>query len=363
MSVWGSRAWTLQEALLSPRCLYLSDHQLYFECNVMQCCESLDQTRSWAHNLAFDSNSSQKESLSWIRTQHGSGCLKNVLDPHRERLLDWGFWLSDYSFRILTKAEDALDAFSGILQCLKIEYNDGFFWGLPVADFQWGLLWQAGTTPTRREGFPTWSWAGWDGLVLPSYPLNGPKLHEFPVHLEIKRLSEGRLVEVFSTTQAVVGGSTEVGSLFHSDSVSIIEIYESQSPEFNLSLYPRAEDNGYLFVEAIVLHFIPDYSRPLRYKESRYPYKYFRFRIGDTRCYIKILSTDREINGSARDTEQQFLLLARDPRDNWIYYYLLLVYPRGNIVERGTVIELLVPENHLEVLHHLKPQKRRVVLA
>jgi hypothetical protein len=33
MSPWGKRAWTLQEAILSPRCLYLSDHQLYFECS------------------------------------------------------------------------------------------------------------------------------------------------------------------------------------------------------------------------------------------------------------------------------------------------------------------------------------------
>ena len=41
-SHWGSRAWTFQEALLSPRCLYLSNYQLYFQCNAMQCCESLD---------------------------------------------------------------------------------------------------------------------------------------------------------------------------------------------------------------------------------------------------------------------------------------------------------------------------------
>ena len=363
MSAWGSRAWTLQEALLSPRCLYLSDHQLYFECNVMQCCESLDQTRSWAHNLACDPNCSQKGSLSWMMTQHGPGCLKNALDSHTEGLLDWGLWLNQYSCRTMTKTEDALNAFSGILECLKFKYKDGFFWGLPVADFQWGLLWQLATPPTRREGFPTWSWAGWKGVILPSYPLSGPKLHEFPVHLQIKRMSEGRLVEVFSTTQAVVEGSTEVGSLFHSDPIGIAETYESQSLEFNLSLYPRAKDNAYLFVEAIVLRFIPDYSRPLRYSESHRAYKYLGFSIGDTISGIRIVSTDREINRSEIHTEQQFLLLARERDQGLVYYHLLLVYPRGNLVERGAVIELAVPEDRLEVLDQLNPQKQRVVMC
>ena len=187
--------------------------------------------------------------------------------------------------------------------------------------------------------------------------------HQFPVHLQIWKLSEGRIVEVFSTPQAAIEGSTDVGSPCRSDPVSIAETYELQSPEFDLSQYPRAEDNGYLFVEAIVLHFIPDYSHPLYNNSQRGQFEVFVFSIGGTRCGIKIVCTDREIKGSARDTEQQFLLLARDPSDNWVNYYLLLVYPRGNIVERGTVIQLIVPENHLAVLHHLKPQKRRVVLA
>lgn len=363
MSAWGSRAWTLQEALLSPRCLYLSDHQLYFECNVMQCCESLDQTRSWAHNLFFGSNTSQQGSLSWMMAQHGPGCLKNVLDSSSERLLDWGLRLNQYSCRTMTKAEDALNAFLGILQCLETKYKDGFFWGLPVADFQWGLLWQLATTPTRREGFPTWSWAGWKGVILPSYPLSGPKLHEFPVHLQIKKMSEGRLVEVFSTPQTAVEGFTDLGSPFHSDPVRLAETYKLQSPEFDLSQYPGAEDNGYLFVEAIVLYFVPDYSRPRNNIKQIGASEVFTFSIGNTRCAFEIMSIDREINGFVRHTEQQFLLLARDRYQSLVYHHLLLVHPRRDLVERGTVITLMVPEDQLEVLHHLKPKKRRLVLC
>ena len=362
-STWGSRAWNLQEALLSPRCLYLSDHQLYFECNVMQCCESLDQTRSWAHNLSCDSNPSQQGSLSWMMAQHGPGCLKNTIDSSTEKLRLWGDMVNQYSYRTMTRDEDALNAFSGVLQCLQTKYEDGFLWGLPVADFPWGLLWRALIPPTRREGFPTWSWAGWETLVCPRYPFNVAKPHEFPVHLQIKKMSEGRLVEVFSTPQAAVEGFTDLGSPFHSDPVSIAETYKLQFPELDLSQYPGAEDNGYLFVEAIVLQFVPDYSHPRNDIKEFVKDESFSFSIGDRRCWIRIASLDPEISGSVRHTEQQFLFLARDRSEKWVYHHLLLVHPRGNLVERGTVITLVVAEDQLEVLHHLKLQKRSVVLC
>ena len=363
MSVWGSRAWTLQEALLSPRCLYLSDHQLYFECNTMQCCESLDQTRSWAHNLSCDSNPSHQGSLSWMIAQHGHGCLKNEMDLSSEKFLYWGYMVNLYSRRTMTRAEDALNAFLGILQCLETNYEDGFFWGLPVPDFQWGLLWQFQSHPTRREGFPTWSWAGWNAVISHGRPLNVAKLHEFPVHLQIWKVVEERLVEIFKTQQVAVQGSTDVGSPFRNDPVSIVETYDLQFPEFDLSQYPGAEDNGYLFVEAIVLHFIPDYSHPIYNITQQVGFVFFVLSIGDTRCWIRTMGTGHETKGSARDTEQHCLLLARDRVRNLVFHYLLLVHPRDNLVERNTVITLIVPEDQLEILHHLKPQKRRVVLS
>ena len=263
----------------------------------------------------------------------------------------------------MTKDEDALNAFLGVLQLLETEYEDGFFWGLPVADFQWALLWEAVSLTKRREGFPSWSWAGWESGICPRYPLNIAKPHEFPVHLQIWKMSKERLVEVFRTPQAAVEGSKDVESPFCREPVSIAETCELRSPDFDLSQYTRAEDNGYLFVEAIVLQFIPDYSHPLTGTADS-GYKYFVFSIGDARCLITTLSNDREMRGTVRHGEQQFLLLARDDSGgDFVLYFLLLVHPRGNLVERGTVINLLVPKNYLEVLEHLKPQKQRMVLA
>ena len=115
-----------------------------------------------------------------------------------------------------------------------------------------------------------------------------------------------------------------------------------------------------MFVEAIVLHFIPDYSHPIDNITQRVGFVFFVLSIGDT---SRIMSSGHEINGSVKDTEQQFLPLARDRIWNSVSHYRLLVHPQGNLVERGIVIEVKVPESHLEVHYYLKPPKRRVVLA
>ena len=256
-------------------------------------------------------------------------------------------------------------ALMGVLQRLETMYEGGFFWGLPVADFQWALLWQASYPypRKRREGFPTWSWAGWEEGIRPSYPFNVVKPHEFTVHLQIWKLSKERLMEVFRTPQPAVEGSSDVRSPFHRDPISIAETCELRSPKFDVSQYPGAEGNGYLFVEAIVLHSIPALGHPQYNIRKQGDLEPFIFPIGDMRCYINIISTYPEMIGSVKRTEQQFLLLARDRTPGLVYHHLLLVHPRGDVVERGTVIELMVPEDHLEVLDHLKPQKQRIALS
>ena len=363
MSPWGTRAWTLQEALLSLRCLYLSDHQLYFECNAMQCCESLDQTKSWAHNLSSDSNPTQKTSLEWLFEQNGPGCLKNPLDSPTHRLEHWGAKVTLYSYRSMTKDEDALNAFLGVLQRLETMYESGFFWGLPVADFQWALLWQSQSPPERRKGFPTWSWAGWKTGVWPGYPFDVTMPHQYPVHLQLWKLVKAQLVEVFRTPRDTTEGSTDVEPPFRNDLITNAAVSDLQSPGFDTSQYPRAQDDGYLFVEAIVFHFTPDYSHPVYNIHRHGAPEIFVTSIRGTRCSIQIMSTDREIRRSAEQAEQLFLLLARDRRGGLVYHHLLLVHPRGDLVERGTVIQLLIPEGRLEVLEELKVGKRRVVLA
>ena len=48
-SLWEPRAWTFQEGLLSPQRLFFTNHQVYFQCGSVQCCESLDDSHSPFH--------------------------------------------------------------------------------------------------------------------------------------------------------------------------------------------------------------------------------------------------------------------------------------------------------------------------
>lgn len=82
MTVWAQRAWTLQEAYLAPRCLFFSDHQMYFDCAAMLCCETLNDLRSWGHNLTPASNPTGREFLAWVTDQVGAGAYRIPLrDP------------------------------------------------------------------------------------------------------------------------------------------------------------------------------------------------------------------------------------------------------------------------------------------
>lgn len=364
VSPWGRRAWTLQEALLSPRSLYLSNHQLYFECNAMQCCESLDQSSSWAHNLDCNTKSQEQSWITFIKTQNGPGCLTNSLDSPGHRLIHWGAKLTLYSYRSMTKDEDALNAFTGVLQQLETMYDSGFFGGLPQADFHWGLLWQAQSQPQRRPGFPSWSWAGWSCPIWPAHPRDVSKTYQFPVWLHVQRVHASVLVDVFNTQKIHLPGRFEAEPFSNDNALERAAVSVPTDAHFDIRLYPQAQDDGYLFMEAIALDFQPDYSNPIHRKKGQGKFEIFMFLMRGVRCGLQIMSTDSEIDGTTKKSGQPiYLLLARDHGGGLVHHYLLLVYIENGLAVRGTVMMLLIPEDHLGILDNLKPRKRRVILT
>jgi hypothetical protein len=76
-------------------------------------------------------------------------------------------YLSDISRRALSHPSDALNTCLGILKAT----NTTHIWGVPIEikpcawDHKIALHWRHELNATRRHGFPSWSWTGWQGGV------------------------------------------------------------------------------------------------------------------------------------------------------------------------------------------------------
>jgi hypothetical protein len=169
-SVWNTRAWTYQEALLSPRCLFVSDDQMYFECNVLQSCESLDETHSGLHNMSYHQISTQlKQFTNRSDLIIGNGVFRGLVSksfPTNEKPDSlWADVVKIYSKRQMSYQSDALNAFKAVLAYLeKNALPEGTFWGLPIQYMPQCLHWDSTDQISRKE-FPSWSCLGWKGSI------------------------------------------------------------------------------------------------------------------------------------------------------------------------------------------------------
>jgi Heterokaryon incompatibility protein (HET) len=152
-SKWATRAWTYQEAILSPRCIYFTPSQVYFECNMFQCAESLNETESPFHNIEHEERCNMVNSCvcHGITPQaYGSGIFRDPLsdtDENGEYQIrkfkheKYNALVEEYSLRESTYASDRINAFEAVMQQLQHQYfKKGFYWGLPIESMPWALL-------------------------------------------------------------------------------------------------------------------------------------------------------------------------------------------------------------------------------
>lgn len=74
-----------------------------------------------------------------------------------------------YADRKLRKRSDTIHAFTGILRFLSVQTKSGTLEGLFSSSFDGSLLFWDNfplvfQNPARREEYPSWSWAGWEGM-------------------------------------------------------------------------------------------------------------------------------------------------------------------------------------------------------
>lgn len=151
-SVWMTRAWTLQESVLSRRRLIFTRNDIFFHCSsaVWKTVDNPQPSNS-PTDPEVDLGHASELSIGYLGIQ-GS--------PEQIFHLTYKVLVKAFVGRNLTKDSDSLMAFSGIMAVL--EPNIGkFLYGLPIHYFLAALCWHNDGSHTRRNDFPSWSWAGW----------------------------------------------------------------------------------------------------------------------------------------------------------------------------------------------------------
>jgi len=151
-----SRAWTLQERLLSKRCLLFTNTGTHFHC-------SYGLRSVLGGQVLFDDGlfNTLPDCLLVPHPQKGTARWSDAFSGY-------GRLVREYTQRHLSYSSDALNAFSGLLELFKHRFDGEMISGLPSKFFDAAILWvpmNDRQQPARNFHFPSWSWAGWTGPV------------------------------------------------------------------------------------------------------------------------------------------------------------------------------------------------------
>ncbi|KAL6709017.1 hypothetical protein ACN47E_002144 [Coniothyrium glycines] len=179
---WTTRAWTYQEGLLSSKRLVFTESQLYFECQGLYCMEMLDisvQTWEDMHHHDAPHLKAQYRAVPHMGIFPLGGCGVNPWEI--------GHRINEYSQRTLTFKADILKGILGILKAFERNKNPmRHLYGIAfpqlallspnatqfggsskstLPTFSESLRWTLQEPSMRRDGFPSWSWTGWYGII------------------------------------------------------------------------------------------------------------------------------------------------------------------------------------------------------
>ncbi|KAF2117694.1 heterokaryon incompatibility protein-domain-containing protein [Lophiotrema nucula] len=158
-TVYQSRAWTFQEQLLSRRCLFITESQVYFNCTV-GCFREDEDVFSRLTSTSLPPQPTVSASTLWPMLQNS--------DPVQ---LYYKI-VTDYTTRKLTKHTDVLNAFQGISKVLEKHHRTGYSLGIPLRYFNQALLFIPSSRICKRNYLPSWTWAAYTGQVCFEWPFS-----------------------------------------------------------------------------------------------------------------------------------------------------------------------------------------------
>ncbi|EFQ32065.1 heterokaryon incompatibility protein [Colletotrichum graminicola] len=182
-STWNTRAWTSQEAVLSPRLLIFHHGHVTWEC----------RERVWCEDMSTEpGDTPQPAKSSSFMPQFGSQMLpvgaSELQEIHNElqslesidhlgrndHISRYESAVQEYTSREMTYWGDKLNAFAGLGAIYERQMGTKLVFGLPANQLDMALLWTTtdGASLERLPDFPSWSWAGWKGAV--HHPSSNP---------------------------------------------------------------------------------------------------------------------------------------------------------------------------------------------
>lgn len=167
-SPWNKRAWTLQEALTSPRVIHFGRERLLFECATIDCFEGGDISRPKNTETSnYHATDQVYRSVSFLRRQGALSYTDNGTHPGKIEQVykDYYSVVRKYSARDLTFITDKAAAFSSIVIAMTRITGSLARNGLLLEDLRRGLLWFGTGEKKRLKQWPSWSWLSHDGII------------------------------------------------------------------------------------------------------------------------------------------------------------------------------------------------------
>ncbi|KAL7896369.1 heterokaryon incompatibility domain-containing protein [Trichoderma sp. SZMC 28014] len=161
-TIWNSRGWTFQEAILARRILFFTEEQVYWSC----------KCANWREDMAWE-------------TSHGIS-LSHPFDSYWEsramncRTAKYCQDVTAFTKREIKQQSDVIWAFMGILKLHSSRFPKGFIWGHPLERLDATLIWygcfDSGHHRTAKYSlsynggmqsvqYPSWSWLSTDTQV------------------------------------------------------------------------------------------------------------------------------------------------------------------------------------------------------
>jgi hypothetical protein len=226
ISPWDSRGWTLQERLLSRRCIYFSDDYVYFQCNRETLSETGGSLLTWTDVELREGNERQAERAGLpnpLLHFRGPSTIHTIKSNHHEtmrRRKDFDGYaelIEMYTRRQLSFQTDIVNAVTGMLKVMQRHIGGDLIAGVPSQYLDLIMMWTPAEPLDRRtaigEGanvFPTWSWTAWTARKQFRLAHNDSG-HDHPVREFatsdvdcFTMLHEGELLEIFKTQDDIV---------------------------------------------------------------------------------------------------------------------------------------------------------------